>query len=236
MKEVILQAETRPVSTRHTIKEMRTNGMIPAIFYGHQEKPLAIAVVGKRFDEIIHSGGGNVLVSLKIGDDTKAAIIKEVQRDIITRKPIHIDFQAVSLKEKIEVNVPIHIMGIAPGVKLSGGVMEHFLREIRVSCLPTDIPQAINVDVSGLEINHSLAVKDLPKIEGIDFISDPGAIIVNIVAPTVLEEAPAPGTEAVAAAGAAAPAEPEVISKGKKEKEEGAEGEKKAESKGGEKK
>ncbi len=221
MKEVILEALTREGSTKHDLKDMRIKGMIPAIFYGHGEKVMPLSVNAKKFDEILHGGGGNVLVTLKVGSDTKTAILKQIQRDIISRKPIHIDFQAVSLKEKIEVNVPIHITGIAPGVKLSGGVMEHVVRELRVSCLPTDIPSSINVDVSKLEINHSIAVKDLPKMEGIDVITEPNSIIVNIVAPTILEEAPAPGAEgAVAAEGGA---EPEVIAKGKKP-EEGEEG------------
>jgi large subunit ribosomal protein L25 len=221
MKEVILEAEARDISTKHTLKDMRIKGMIPAIFYGHGEKAMSLSVNARKFDDILRSGGGNVLVNIKLGADSKTAIVKQIQRDVISRKPIHIDFQAISMKEKIEVSVPIHIIGIAPGVKLSGGVMEHVVREVRVSCLPTDIPEAISVDVSKLEINHSIAIKDLPKMEGIDVLTEPNSIIVNIVAPTILEEAPAPGTEgAVAAEGGA---EPEVIAKGKKP-EEGAEG------------
>ncbi|MHB9154108.1 MAG: 50S ribosomal protein L25 [Endomicrobiales bacterium] len=241
MKEVNLEVETREISTKHRLKELRASGKVPAVFYGHTEKAVSLAVGAKNLDEAIRAGGSNVLISLKVGNDTKTAIVKEIQRDVISQSPIHVDFQAVSLKEKIEVSVPLHIVGIAPGVKLSGGVLEHILREMRVRCLPTDIPHAVNVDVSSLEINHSLAVRDLPVLEGVEYLADPSSIIVNIVAPTVLEEAPAPGTEAAAAGTAAA--EPEVISKGKKEEEEGAEGapaaagEKKGEKpKGGEKK
>jgi len=232
MKEVIIEAQARDVSTKHDLKDMRLKGMIPAIFYGHGEKVLSLTINAKKFDEIIHTGGGNVLVNIKLGNDSKTAIVKQIQRDVISRKPIHIDFQAISMQEKIEINVPLHILGIAPGVKLSGGVMEHVVRELRVSCLPIDIPQSVDVDVSALEINHSIAVRDLPKIAGVDVLTDPDSIIVNIVSPTILEEAPAPGTEgAVPAEGLA---EPEVISKGKKpeEGEEGAApaaGEKKAE-------
>jgi len=220
MKEVILEAQSRDISTKHTLKDMRIKGMIPAIFYGHAEKAVSLSVNAKQFDEILHSGGGNVLVNLKLGSDSKTAIVKQIQRDIISRKPIHIDFQAISMKEKIEVSVPIHIKGIAPGVKLSGGVMEHVVRELRVSCLPADIPASVDVDVSTLEINHSIAVKDLPKMEGIDILTEAASIIVNIVSPTILEEAPAPGAEGAVAEAAA---EPEVIAKGKKP-EEGEEG------------
>jgi large subunit ribosomal protein L25 len=202
------------------LKSLRAKGMVPAIFYGHEEKNISMAVDARQFDLLLRSGSGsNTLLNLKMGDVAKTAIIKEIQRDVITQKPIHIDFLAVSLKEKIEVNVPLHIVGIAPGVKLGGGILEHILREVRVLCLPQDIPAAINVDVSALEINQGFAVKDLPAMAGIEVLTNPADLIVNIVAPTVLEEAPAAATPEGAAAAAATGAEPEVISKGKKEKE-----------------
>ena len=221
MKEVTLEAQTREISTKHNLKDLRVKGMIPAVFYGRGEKVTALSVESKKFDEILHTGGSNVLVNIKFSDGSKTAIVKQIQRDVISRKPIHIDFQAISMKEKIEISVPLRIKGIAPGVKLSGGVMEYITRELRVSCLPADIPETFDVDVSALEINHAIAVKDLPKIKGIEILTDPASIIVNIVAPTILEEAPAPGVEGAIAA--EAPAEPEVISKGKK-LEEGEEG------------
>ncbi|MBN1824513.1 MAG: 50S ribosomal protein L25 [Endomicrobiales bacterium] len=223
MKEVQLEVNLRNSATKHGLKNLRSSGAIPAIFYGHGERPTALSVNAKKFGEIIHASGANVLLSLRFGKEAKTAIVKEVQRDVITQKPIHIDFQAISLKEKVEVLVPVHIAGTAPGVKVSGGIMEHIVRELKVSCLPTDIPDFFEVDVSGLEINHSITVKDLPKREGIEVLTSKDSIIVNIVSPTVLEEAPAPGTEeeAAAIAAAAGPAEPEVISKGKKDKEEG---------------
>ena len=155
-------------------------------------------------------------------DAAKTAIVKQIQRDCISQKPIHVDFQAVSLQEKIEVKVSLHIQGIAPGVKNSGGILEHLMRDIAVQCLPTNIPHNIVVDISSLELNHSITVKDLPRIEGVEFLSDENAIIVNVVVPAA-EEVPA--TPAEAAAAAATPgstAEPEVISKGKKDKEDGA--------------
>lgn len=218
MKEVVLEAQVREVSSNHNLKQLRAEGSVPAVFYGKGEKSLPMFVSARKFSDTVH-GGGNVLVTLNFGTMTKTAIVKEVQRDVLTEVPVHIDFQAVSLKEKIEVSVPLHVVGIAPGVKLGGGIMEHILRDVRVSCLPTDIPEVINVDVSRLELNHSILIKDLPPIAGIEFLSDPQGIIVNVVAPTAIEETPAPGA---AAAGAAAAGEPEVIAKGKKE--EGAEG------------
>lgn len=218
MKEAVLDAELRSTEKKSEIKNLRAKGMIPAVFYGKKEKPVNLYVPLKKFNEIIQTGGSNVLVTLKLKDDPKTAIVKEVQRDMISQIPIHIDFQAVSLKEKIQVSVPIHILGIAHGVKLSGGILQFILRELTVKCLPTQIPQKIDVDVSKLEIGHVIMVKDLAKPEDMEIVNEPGSIIVNIVAPTVIEEK---APEAAAGAAPAA-AEPEVISKGKKEKEEGA--------------
>lgn len=233
MKEVMLAADVREVSTKHHLKVLRAGGKVPAVYYGHHEKPISLAVEAKLFDEIVKKEGANALISLKMKDDAKTAIVKQIQRDCISQKPIHVDFQAVSLKEKIEVNVPLHIQGIAPGVKNSGGILEHLLREIPVRCLPTDIPHNIVVDISSLELNCAITVKDLPKLDGVEFLADANSIIVNVVVPAA-EEVPATPGEAAAAA-TPGTAEPEVITKGKKDKEEGAAapaaGDKKAEAK-----
>jgi large subunit ribosomal protein L25 len=217
MKEIVFQVEPREITNKHSLKALRAQNKIAGVFYGKEEKPIPVSFGEKDFEKLLEtSGGSNILVRLKIKDAVKTAILKEVQRDIISHKPIHVDFQAVSLKEKIQVKVPLHIIGTSPGVKLSGGVLEHILREIVVNCLPTEIPNSIEVDVSVLEINQSIAVKDLKISKDIEILSDPNAIIVNIVQPTILEEAPAPAAEGVVAE---AVAEPEVISKGKKPEE-----------------
>jgi large subunit ribosomal protein L25 len=217
MKEAVLETELRSHVKKSDLKILRSKGMIPAVFYGKNEKTQQLAVSVKKFKEIIHSGGANVLINLKLKEGSKTAIIKDVQRDIISQEPIHIDFQAISLKEKVQVSVPLHIVGIAPGVKLSGGILEHLMREVVIKCLPTEIPQKIDVDVSNLQIGNAILVKDLPKTEGVEMISNFGSIIVNVVSPTIIEEKPA--EEAAAEAAAPTTAEPEVISKGKKDKE-----------------
>ncbi len=237
MKEIVLDVVARKTVTKHERKSLRDSGKIPAVFYGHSDQPVSLAVDMMTFEKMVKSGiGGNRIITLKWEGNTKSVLIKEIQNDVISRHPIHIDFHAINLKEKVEVSVPLHIVGEAPGVKLGGGVLEHILREVRVRCLPTDIPEIINVDISKLETGQSITVDSLPKPEGVEVLNDPHAIIVNVVAPTELEEAPA-AAEAVVAG--AAGAEPEVISKGKKE--EGAEGAAgktaaKPEAKGGEKK
>lgn len=221
MQQLVLEAESREIANKQKLKTLKKEGRIPAVLYGAKEKSISLSVDAKKFEKMLQAEkGANILVNLKIGTDSKTAIVKEIQRDIITQKPVHIDFQSISLKDRIEVSVHLHIQGEAPGVKLSGGILEHIIRDVRVKCLPTDIPKQINVDVTKLEIGHALRVKDLPKLEGIEMLNDPETIIVNIVAPTELEEV-APAAEGAVAA--ATPAEPEVIKKGKKE-EEGAEG------------
>jgi large subunit ribosomal protein L25 len=217
MQELVLEVESREISNKQKLKTLKREGRIPAILYGAKEKSVALSVDGKKFEKALASEqSSNLLVNLKFGSESKTAIVKEIQRDIISQKPIHIDFQSISLKDKIEVSVHLHITGEAPGVKLGGGILEHIIRDVKVKCLPTDIPKAINIDVSKMEINQAVYVKDLPKIEGVEILTDPYTMIINIVAPTVLEEV-APAVDAAAAV--TGTVEPEVIKKGKKEEE-----------------
>jgi large subunit ribosomal protein L25 len=212
MNEIILDAETRTVSTKGMLLSLRKSGKIPAIFYGKNLEPQPISVDSKSFLSILEANGANVIIDLNFSNDKKSTIVKSLQRDILTQQPTHIDFQSISLKDKVEVSVPIHIDGVADGVKNYGGVMESILREVKISALPKSIPQRINVDVSALGIGQGITIGDLPKLDGVDYIQDPSSLIVHIVAVSVEEEksADAAGTE---------PAQPEVIGKGKKDKE-----------------
>ena len=209
MKEVILDAENRELGSKSSLENFRKQGKIPAVVYGKEIKPASIVVDSKAFMSIVEANGANVVINLKMKDGNQAAIIKELQRNILTQAPMHIDFQAISLKDKIEVSVPIHIEGVADGVKNFGGLMEFIEREVKVSCLPTNIPQKISVDVSPLGLGQGITIASLPQLDGVDYLQDPSTLIVHVVA--VSEKADASAD--------AAPAEPEVISKGKKDKE-----------------
>ncbi len=211
MKQVVLEAELRDVSKNLNV--LKNSGRIPAVFYGKNEKPVTISVDSKKFMALIEKEGANVIIELQLKDGKKTAIVKELQRHVLTQAPNHIDFQSISLTDKIEVMVPIHTEGVADGVKNFGGTMEHVIREIKVRCLPTEIPAKINVDVSPLGIGQGITVANLPKIEGIEYVHDASSIVVNVLLQKVEEEKPAD------AAAAAAPAAPEVISKGKKDAE-----------------
>ncbi|MDR2645102.1 MAG: 50S ribosomal protein L25 [Endomicrobium sp.] len=219
MNEVILDVELRAAGTKGGLSSLKKEGKIPAVFYGKNVKHESISVNAKAFASVIEANGANVIIDLNFKDGKKPAIVKEIQRDVLTQVPIHIDFRSISLEDKVEVLVPIHIDGVADGVKNFGGTMEFIVREVKVKALPKNIPQKISVDVSALGIGQGITIADLPKLEGIDYVQDPSTLIINVIAAKVEEEKPAEaavGTE---------PAQPEVISKGKKDKEgeEGAE-------------
>jgi large subunit ribosomal protein L25 len=215
MKEVILDVQTRELGAKSKLSALRKEEKIPAVFYGKNIKPESIAVDAKKFISIIAVNGANVIIDLNFKDGKKSAIVKSLQRDILTQNPIHIDFQAISLENKLEVLVPIHIEGVADGVKNFGGVMEFIVREVKVKTLPKSIPQAITVDVSPLGLGQGITIADLPKFEGLEYVQDPTTLVVNVIAVAAEEEKPKEESAEVA--------QPEVISKGKKDKEEGAE-------------
>jgi large subunit ribosomal protein L25 len=211
MKVVTLNVEPRQLGSKGDISALRKSGKVPAVFYGKDIKSKSISVDSKTFISIIEENGANVIIDLNFKDEKKSTIVKFLQRDVITQCPIHIDFQSISLESEVEVLVPIHIDGVADGVKNFGGVMEFIVREVKIKALPKSIPQKINVDVSALGIGHGVTIADLPKLDGISYVQDPSTLIINVVAMSLEEEKPAAeGEEA---------AQPEVISKGKKDKE-----------------
>ena len=217
MKEIVLQAEKRSPVTDGALQAMRRQGRVPGVAYGEKGEPISLSVDEKTLQKVLRSEGGrNALMTLQVGERSYPVLIKEIQRDIITRAILHVDFHRVSLKQKVEASVPLHVKGEAPGVKLSGGVLEHLVRAVRVRCFPAEIPTSLDVDVSSLQIGQAAKAKDLTVPPAVELLLDPESVIVNVVSPTILEE-PAAG-----AAPAATAAEPEVIKKGKVE--EAAEG------------
>jgi large subunit ribosomal protein L25 len=211
MKAVILDVEVRQPGSKGSIAALRKSGKAPAVFYGKSIKSESISVDSKTFVSIIEENGANVIIDLNFKDGKKSTIVKSLQRDIMTQRPVHIDFQSISLADEVEVLVPIHIDGVADGVKNFGGVMEFIVREVKVKALPRSIPQKISIDVSSLGIGHGITVADLPKLDGVSYVQNPSTLIINVVAVIVEEEKPA--------AEGAEVAQPEVISKGKKDKE-----------------
>ena len=194
-------------------RQSRRAGRIPAVLYGHGQPAAAVSVDGKEFETALRQHqGGNMIVSLRLNGGERTALIRAVQRDPISHDIIHLDFQEVSLTERVRVEVPVHLTGTPVGVKDQGGILQHITRSIELECLATAIPSHLDADVSHLGIGDSIHVRDL-KVGDVEILTDGDVSVASVVPPTVLE-APAPE---VAAEGAA---EPEVIAKGKEEKGE----------------
>ena len=218
-----LQAEKREGRGKNEARRLRATGRIPAVVYGVEKgKAVGIAVDPKELSRILHSESGvNTLIGLEglegASGDTRV-LVKEYQLDPVSHKLLHADFYSVAMDKALTVTVPIVLKGEAKGVKQQGGIVDFVHREIEIECLPGDIPEHVDVDVSELLMHEGIRVRDL-HVEGARWtpVSDADMMIVHVVA-LKAEAEPAPA-EAVAAA-PAAPAEPEVIKKGKAEKEE----------------
>jgi len=216
MEQLMMSAEQREkVGAKGILSGLRKNGLIPAVIYGAEKEPVSISIKEKEIYEILKKGHNNI-IKVKYGNQEDSVILKEVQRHVVSGKIIHVDFYRISMKNKIEVKVPLKFVGEAYGVKTQGGIIEHDMWEINIKCLPMDIPHEIIVDVTNLKIGDSLRVKDL-KLDKIEIKEDTERIIASVIA--AKEEV----VEKVATTPDAAK-EPEVIAKGKKEEEgEGAE-------------
>jgi large subunit ribosomal protein L25 len=217
--DATLQAEKRDGRGKNDARRLRASGRIPAVVYGTEKgKALEIAVDPKMLMRILHSESGvNTLIGLQVeGGDTRV-LVKEYQIDPIDHELLHADFYQVAMDKALTVTVPLVMKGEAPGVKQQGGIVDFVNREIEIECLPGDIPENIAVDISELMLNQGLRVRDL-LTAGAKWtpVTDGDLMIVHVVA--LKAEEPA-ATEPVAGA-VAAPAEPEVIKKGKTDKED----------------
>ena len=205
-----LVARSRTDAGKGVARKLRAAGSVPGVLYGHNATPIPIAVDAKDLTRILHTGAGsNVLVDLVVDGTEHLAMPREIQRDRLHDAFLHIDFLAVSRDERITVTVPIHVTGTAPGVK-AGGVLEHLLWDVQVECLPGDVPERLDIDVSSLEIGDVLRVGDLVAPSGAIVVSNAEEPIVSVIVPQVrevaAEAAPVEGEAAAAPAGEAAPA------------------------------
>jgi large subunit ribosomal protein L25 len=215
MERIIIHAEKREETGKGVARSLRRKNMIPAVLY-RAGGSLPIKLPKKEITQFINTTAGEqIMVDLQFTDgETKLALVKDYQIDPTRRELLHADFFEVLLTEKVKVNVHIIPTGEPIGVKRDSGILQTLLRDIEIECLPDKIPGHIKIDISGLEIGQSFHVRDLQIEEGIKVLTDPGEVIVNIIAPLVEEAAPA------AEVAAPAVAEPEVLKKGKKEEEE----------------
>ncbi|MBU0548667.1 MAG: 50S ribosomal protein L25 [Candidatus Omnitrophica bacterium] len=220
MEEIFLEAELREEKGSSKARELRNNGYLPSVVYFHGQDALSIKLTKSTLLKLVHQHRlESIIINLKIKDDKKAkgrpCLVKEIQYDPVSEEIIHVDFNEISLTEAIKVNVSIEAKGEAIGVKQEGGSLEHILWEIEVECLPTNIPQNIEVDVSALKMGEAIYVKDIVFPPGVKPLNDPAAIVLHVAAP-MKEEVPVETLEAEDKQ------EPEVIKEKKEAPAEGA--------------
>lgn len=192
MERVRLVAQKRDGFGKGYNNRLRSQGFIPAIFYGGGEECIPLKVKRNEFIKVLGTEAGEkVLIDLEIQDGDKrerrAVILKEKQIHPVRRDILHVDFYHISLKKKLTTTVPITVVGESPGVKM-GGIIEHFLWEVEVRCLPSKMPHHIKADITGLTLGDTLHIKDLDSIEGVEILGDPDQVVLMIVPPKVAEE------------------------------------------------
>jgi large subunit ribosomal protein L25 len=217
-----LVAEFRETQGKGASRRLRHDGKVPAILYGGHSEARALTLSHQKVSIMLENERFySTILNLRVGDQTQAAILKDVQRHPYKNEIVHIDFQRVEENEKIRISIPLHFKGaaISPGVKSQGGLVSHMRNEVEVSCLPKDLPEFIEVDISGLSLNESIHLSQLKIPDGVHLVdlAKEDAAVVAIHSPRAEEPEPtaaaaagAPAAEGAAAAapaaGAAAPA------------------------------
>jgi len=234
MKQFSLTVTPREGVGRGASRRVRKSGRVPAVIYGRHIQPRSLSIDGPEFTRLLKSiAGSAAVVELNDGGaEPRLSIIQEVQRDPITDRILHIDLHEVQANEEIELSVTVHTVGDSVGVRTENGILELVVHEVRIRCLPRNLPRFIEVDVTELKLNQSIHVSELPKIPGVKYVDEPGRPVIACVEPVVEVEptpaeaaavpvegeaaAAAPGTEgaAPAAAGTTPAAAPAAGAKG----------------------
>ena len=219
MPEVVLKAEKRKETGKGWAKSIRRNGKIPGVLYGRGEATVPIAIDSQHLSSLLHSAQGDTaLVTLQLGKEKRKdrkVIFKEMQRDPVRGAVLHVDLHHISLTENIHMEIPVTLAGTPLGVRTKGGIVQHILHKLEVECLPTDIPEHIELNIENMDIGDSIHVESV-ILEKARVLTEPQRTIVTVVPPTVIKEAVPVEEEKEEAE------EPEVIEKGevKEEKEE----------------
>jgi large subunit ribosomal protein L25 len=223
MPEIVVAAEARTETGKNVNRRLRTRGLIPGVLYGATSETTPVSVSPKEIGSILRSATGeNTLFDLDLGGKRRRVILKEFQVEPIKGRILHADFYEVALDKVLEVKVHVELTGVPVGVKVQGGILDFVTRELEVECLPTDIPEKIVVDVSELELGKHVRVGELKVPDKVKVLTDPGLVIAHVVTPRAEEEIAPAAAEAAPVEGEA-PAEPEVIKKGKAEAAEAGE-------------
>ncbi len=212
MQRVTLEVEVRRQTGKGAARKLRQAGRVPGVLYGRGIEPVPVAVDARALEGVLQAAAGaNILLEVVLRDDgqvrNELAMLQDLQRDVLSRRVIHVDLHRVSLTERVHARVPVVLRGEAPGVR-EGGILEVLRHEVEVSGLPTDLPEHLELDVSNLGLGHSLHVRDLRIPEGVNLLTPADETLVTVLAPAVAPEEGVPAPEA-------APAQPEVVGKGK---------------------
>ena len=233
--DITVAAEARVSRGKNEARRTRRAGMIPGIIYGAYKDPVPVAVSPRHISQILHSKTGhNTIFNLSVeGGENTPVMVVDGQYDPVKGNLLHVDLKRIDLTKRIRVAVPVNTVGEPAGVKQQGGLLEVITRQIEIECLPEDIPESFTIDVSELMIGQSKRASDVALSESLKLVSAPETVIAHVVTIKAVEE-PAPAEAAAVPAAEGAATEPEVIKKGKKEEEGGAEakGEGKPEGKG----
>ncbi|MFN0066307.1 MAG: 50S ribosomal protein L25 [Limisphaerales bacterium] len=200
MKAVSLTAYPRKLSGRNAVKMVRSAGRVPAVAYGRLHAAQNLELDSRQLDAVIHhSVSENILVDLTVEADarpTRLALVQDVQHDPLDGHVIHVDLHEVARDERVIINVPLESRGEPVGVKSGGGVLEHVVFKVKVRALPADLPEAVVVDVTALEINQTLHLSELPPIPGVEFLGSKDLPVFSVAAPRTEAE---PAADAAAA-------------------------------------
>lgn len=220
MSEMTIQVDPREAIGSNASRRLRTQGVIPSVVYGGGRDSIAINIDRRKVLELLRSAAGeNTIFLLTLGDTGKSrhAIIRDMQVHPLTGEIQHIDFQRIDMSEKLQVEVPIELLGIPVGVKTEGGILDFVTREVTVECLPSDIPAHLELDVSALRLGHHLEARELSLPAGVTLITEEDRVLASVSHARVIEEKEEGEEDLLEAA----PQEPEVIGRESEEGEEG---------------
>jgi large subunit ribosomal protein L25 len=213
-----LDAQIRAPGRKKGAKSVRYAGRVPAVIYGHGREPQPLSVGAVEFGRLLDTVAvESTIVDITVAGSTVKALIREIQRHPIKQGILHVDFQEIHAGEKLRLEIPVHLVGTADGVRNQGGILDQVLRTVEIEVLPADIPERVELDVSALVIGRSLHVSDL-VIPNAEILTDASLTVATVTAPRV-EEVAAPVVAVAEGVEGAAVAEPEVIKKGKTDEE-----------------
>jgi len=218
MEAIELKAELRELTKSH-VKRLRRQGLVPAVVYGKDAEATSLQIEAVPLRKVLRQAGTHQLISLNIGNQPpRLALARDIQQDVLKHDYLHVDFYAVTMGEKVAANVPIVLVGDAPGVHDKGGILTQGLDQLDIECLPSKLIASVEVNIEGLlDFNDSISVSDLNLSEDITILSDPDSMVVKIEAPRMAEELEAMDEEGESLLPSSA--EPEVLTAAKEDAE-----------------